>query len=227
MDIDYAVSFTAFITFAALAIALYANIMQLPAATGLEAAADSITASVKGYLLGDVYEVPVRFQSSGAASGKTLYFNFTWEPGENGENSSRVYAGTALLPCKVEGNALHWQADLHDGWNDFSLRFANVAGAKNCSGTYDTTNETATIPWAQVKRSMLLQPRVDSMVALGYEPFKSSLAANRDFRVEVNSSGVETTFGKSLPTRSDVMRRSISAQAFESGGNATVAVFVW
>jgi len=224
MDVDYAVSFTAFIIFAALAIAYYVNIMQLPAPTGLEAA-ESIATSVKDYLLEDVYEVPVRFHSTGASSAKTLYFNFTWPSGA--ENTTRIYAGSTPIPCKVEGNALHWQADLHDGWNDFSMRYANASGAMNCTGTYDTVGENVTISWAQTKRRMLLQSNVNSMIAMGYDAFKSSIAANRDFRVEVNVSGTETTFGKALPSRSDVIRRTFNAQAFENGGNATIAVFVW
>lgn len=227
MEVDYVVAFITFLFFAVLAIAYYVNMFTLGSPLDLDAAADKVNEDVLDYLRRDVYEIPVRFQSSGAASDKPLYFNYTWPFGANGQNSTRVYAGSTQLGCKIAGEAIHWQSDLHDGWNDFRVKFANKSEAMNCSGTFSTVNENQTIPWAEEKKKMVLQSQIDSMVALGYNTFKSTIGAERDFRVEVNVSGSVTEFGKSIPSRSDVYRRETESVVFESGNNATVSVWVW
>ncbi len=224
MEVDYAMAFIAFLFFASLSVAYYVSINPLWPTAGTVAAADRTNDGVLGYLLADVHEVPVRFNSDGAASDKPLYFNFTWP---FGQNSTRVYAGALQLPCKIAGDAVHWQSDLHDGWNDFRVKFANKTEAMNCTGAFDTANENQTIPWAQEKKTMLLQSRIDSMLAMGYVAFKAAVGADRDFRVEINASGSVTGFGASLPTRSDIHRRVALTYIFENATAAEVSVLVW
>jgi hypothetical protein len=224
MEIDYVVAFIAFLFFAALAIGYYVSTFQLGSPHSMDAAADKINADILDYLQRDVYEIPARFQSNGIVPGKVLYFNCTWP---FGQNSTRVYAGSTQLDCKIEGDAIHWQGDLHDGWNDFRVKFANNTENMNCSGTFDTADENQTVPWAEEKTLMIIQEQADSMAAMGYDSFKSSISAERDFRAEINVSGSVTNFGKSLPSRSDIYVRETEAAVFESGSNATVSVWVW
>lgn len=226
MEIDYAVAFMTFLVFAVIAVAMYINTFSIDASIDLGAAADRINEDVLDYLKDDVYEIPTRFNSSGADTDKPLYFNFTWP---FGENTTRVYyqdTGTQVS-CKIEGDAIHWQSDLHDGDNDFLIRFANMSETMNCTGAFSTVNENQTIPWAQEKATMLLQTNIDAMVDMGYRSFKNFIGANRDFRVEINVSGSVLEFGRSMPSRSEVYLRTSRSQIFENSTSAEVSIWVW
>ncbi|MFH1294548.1 MAG: hypothetical protein ABIH90_01230 [Candidatus Aenigmatarchaeota archaeon] len=224
MEIDYTIAFITFLVFSVMALAMYINNFSVGTVTDLEAGADRTNEIILGYLEADVYSIPTRFSSSGGYSDKPLYFNFTWP---FGQNSTRVYYEGGQVACKIEGNAIHWQSDLHDGWNYFNITFANNTEVMNCTGTYDTTDENQTIPWAQEKRSMILQSSIHSMQATDVDAFKSQQGISRDFRVEINASGSVASYGKIIPDRSDVYLRTTTSQIFENGTAAVVSVWVW
>lgn len=224
MEIDYAFAFITFLVFTIIAISIYIGNFNLGTLAGVDASADKLIDDLMGYLEESVYEIPARYGSSGSASDKPLYINMTWD---FGQSSTRVYNEGTQVDCKIEGNAIHWVADLHDGWNYFTVKFANNTEDTNCTGAFSTANENQTEVWATEKSLMILQSNIDAMLSTGYDDFKTQIGTDRDFRVEINTTEGLATYGKSIPAKSSVYLRERRSKIFENSTMALVSVWVW
>lgn len=219
---DWLVAIMIFLVFVSFSFVYYTQTVRQkahPLADTKEFVADQIT----GYLFIDTYEIPVQYSSGGPQSDAVLHFDYSWPNGE--PNTTRVFMNGASQPCTIDSGTLYWESDLVAGTNNFTVRYSDNNVSSRC--TDSLSGGTQVIPWSEEYSSMLSQDRVDEMNSTPYGTFKSSLAVDRDFRIELNISGTNYTYGPPTPTVSDVYIVRRFGKTEENGEQADIRIHVW
>lgn len=224
MRIDWIVAIGMFFVLVGVGFQYYSNLFQTRAQP-LELVVGDISDSITGFLLADVYEVPVKVSSSGARPD-VLYFNYMW-PSGGAKNSTRILQGSTGLDCNITDGAVYWQANLIAGDNYFTMRFSNKSVDMNCTDSFSLANANKTIPWVEVKKNMISQSRINEMSGISYSTFKSDRRINRDFRVKINVSGTVTNYGLNPPNATSVYIRETRWALEETDGEVIIRVLTW
>jgi len=225
MNIDWIVTIALFLVFVAWSFTFYASLFT-EKGTPLQEEIDTVNDKIMDFLKIDVYNVPIRYNSTNETENAVLYLNFTWPSGT--KNSTRILQDSTSLSCQFIGDTVYWQADLiNTTFNYFSMQFSNKTASLNCTSSFSIQDELKTISWAMEKKKLVSQGKIDEMTALSYTDFKNNLSISRDFRVEINISGTETNYGKTLPLVRDIYVKETESELEETGDNLNVRVLVW
>jgi hypothetical protein len=225
MKVDWIITIVFFLAFVAWAFTFYASLFT-EEANPLGEAVDIVNDRVVNFLTIEVYEVPIRYNSTNETNNSVLFFNFTWP--DQTKNSTRMLQNSASLPCQMSGDTIYWQANLTNlTLNYFTMQFSNKTSSVNCSDSFTIQNELHAMPWTMEKKRLVSQDKINEMTGLSYPDFKSSLPVSRDFRVELNISGTVTNYGLTEPLIRDVYVRETYTRIDETEENVTVRVLVW
>lgn len=225
MDVDWIVGIFVFMVFTGWAFSYYVAIFQ-ESGSQFGVVAEAGQMSVMDSVSANVYEAPVRYYSDGPVADGVLKAKSVWYSGE--KNSTMVFSGDALLPCRIDGDDLYWQADLADGYNYFTIATADVNTTMNCTATFAITQSNLTTPWAFEKRRMVSLTRINGMANTGYDGFRSSLGMNQNFRFSMESAGGEIAYGKSIPSGPvNVNSKKTEWKIYETQEKANITVAVW
>lgn len=224
MNLDWILGLVVFLIFTAWALGFYFTIYDTGPLGGLEAAAESVKDDVVAFLTAEVHQIPVRFNSSSSQTDAVLSATHTWPLGKN---STQLLSGSSSLPCRFSGDTIYWQADLSAGENWFTIKYANLDTPLNCNGTFDISSPNNTKPWSAEKTSMFLQEKLDNMTATEYSSFKSSLEINRNFRLDMDINGTESSYGPAAPQHSNVHVKETAGTIYENEKTIELRVLVW
>ncbi|MEE9323208.1 MAG: hypothetical protein V3U72_01560 [Candidatus Aenigmarchaeota archaeon] len=227
MDIDWIVGIFVFIIFVGWSFSFYLTLFE-KSENQFEIAARMERGKIMDFLLVDVYEVPVKCDSPGAVNNGILNTSSIWYHGE--KNSTKVFSGSELLPCRISGDNLYWQANLTNGFNYFRIQIADVNETMNCSGTFGISASNLTIPWVFERNTMISLTKINEMNNMNYDVFRDSLGLNEDFMIKVDMPGGDTDidYGKSIPSGPlNVNSKEMGREIFETLEIANITVAVW
>lgn len=226
MDVDWVVGIMIFILFTGWSFAYYSGLFggsrEDPSET-LAMERDKVLDSFSVY----VYRAPVVYGSQDSVADSVLKAKSVWYHGE--KNSTRVYSsGGDLLPCRISGDGLYWEADVSAGENEFAIQIAEVNESMNCTGSFSISSHNLTCPRAFEKSNMLSLHLVNETTSMGYDRFRSSHGINHDFRLSLEWGNRSTVYGKALPSGPvDVVSWERETRVVEMPGMANVTVAVW
>ncbi len=225
MKVDWIITMALFLAFVAWSFSFYMSLFT-EKASPLEEAVDIIRDKIMDFLMIDSYRVPIRYNSTNETTNSILYFNFTWPAGT--KSSARIFQDGTLLYCRVENDSIYWKADLTNlTYNYFEMRFSNTSTGCSSGEIFIIENELQAIPWAMEKKKLVSQSKINEMTNASYNDFKNNLSITRDLRVEINVSGTETIYGKTLPLIRDVYVKETESELEDTGETVTVRVLVW
>jgi len=226
MDIDWVVGIMIFILFTGWSFAYYSGLFggegEDPSGT-LAMERDKIINSFSVY----AYRAHVIYESRDPENDSVLKAKSVWYHGE--KNSTRVYSsGGTLVPCRISGDDLYWEADVSTGENGFTIQIADVNESRNCTASFSVSSSNLTYPWAFEKRSMVSLHLVNEMALSEYDYFRSLHDINQDFRVTLEYGGNSTVYGKSPPSGPvDIISWEREMKVIESQDMANITVAVW
>lgn len=224
MQIDWIIAITVFLVFTAWAFSYYSTLFP-KISEPLESAVFLIQDKLLDWLEIDVYKVPIRFSSTNSTTSSVLYFDFLWPTGT--KNSTTILKDSTQLLCEISDNRIYWQDDLDEGVNYFSMEFANVSTTLNCTANLNKSIVNQTTPWAEEKKQLISQSKINEMQATSYDDFKDSLGITMDFRIEIETNTSTTSYGKTIPSDRNVWVVVTSNKIWESGKIANVSIAVW
>lgn len=230
MDFDWAVSLVVFLLFISWAIGLYTTTFAPKDPFQTEDASLGIGQRIADALSAEV--AVVNLNSSSANSSYTLgrnvtfSFNFSWP---YGKNTTRLYLNDVSIPCWMNANndTVYFFANASAGSNYYTMRYRNESTTMNCTSSFAIQNETAIIPWPEVRRTQLSATRINQFNSTSYEQMRDNLSINRPFQVEFNISGALTTYGPALPPATNTYVTTVRDRVEETGDNATIRIAVW
>lgn len=226
MNIDWLIAIVVFLGFVTWAFGYYMTFFNV-GGTSLEDMAYDISDKVLDFLTIDVYEVPIKVDSSQNISGQVLYFSFTWP--DDTKNSTRIVSGIMSFGCNITGNTVYWSPDLEEGENYFFMRFKNQSMDLFCvDDTVNITDENRTqvIPWVMERKKLVSQERIDEMNSTDYFTFKNIIGVSRDFRIEIEN-GLNMSYGLSVPEFSNVYVKETWNKIEEYDKKIKIRVLVW
>lgn len=224
MNVDWILGFIIFIIFTTWAIGFYFSIYTAGVMNELKVSALHIKDDILSFLTSNMYEIPVRYNSTLSETNAVLYIYYSWP---FGKNSTKVLHNSSSLPCMFIGNTLYWQTDISPGMNYFRIEFVEEDTDLNCNSTFDISTANKTIPWSLETKEVFLQEKIDNMTSMNYSKFKSLLGINRNFRIEMQINGNETVYGLRLPPASNVFVNTASGIIYETGKSINLKIMVW
>jgi hypothetical protein len=225
MDADWVVGMLVFIVFTGWALSYYFAFFQADV-SDFETAAEAGQSKVMDFVSVPVYEIPVRYYSNGPVTDGVLKAKSIWYSGE--KNSTIVFSAGSPLPCRIDGDDLYWQADLSDGYNNFTIATADANSTANCTGAFGISSSNQTEPWVAEEGRMISLARISEMAGMEYDEFRSSLGMNQNFMFTIKSAGLETEYGKSIPSGPvDVNLKTTEWRIYETREKANVTIAVW
>lgn len=222
-SVDWVLGFGIFLIFAALMLAYYANVTTADRSQPLEDSSTLFADRIVEYLQVSVYDVPVRYTSSGPVSNAVLYLEFSWP---FGKNTTQLFKGSSPQTCNITGNTLYWRSDLSSGVNNFTMRFTTLDQDLQCDASLTVAGANQTIPGAVQKGKMVSQTRLDNMTNTSYGYFKESLGIDRDFRIELDINGTESSYGPETPL-ADVYVRERWGTILETNQDISIRILLW
>ncbi|MBU0530600.1 MAG: hypothetical protein ABIH52_03915 [Candidatus Aenigmatarchaeota archaeon] len=223
--VDWLVTIGVFLSFVIWAFSFY---MSFFPNTGTPASdfADIINDKVLDFLFTESYSVPLRVNSTLEETDAIVNFTFIW-PGDSKE-STRIYSGVTIKDCIISGDVVYFQSDLTNlTHNHFTITFSNLSMAQRCSGSFNTENATYAVPWSHEMIKIISQQKINEMTNQSFVDFRNNLSVNRDFRVEINASGVETNFGYPTPKNRNIYVRETFTKQEENNADTDIRVLVW
>lgn len=224
MNVDWMVAIVIFIFFAAWSFSYYAGFFKVEQES-FEYFGDMVKDKIVDFLSLDIYEVPIKFNSTNSTNDTILYLEFVWPEGT--KNSTRVFLDEQTLPCRITNDVIYWQANLTEGFNYFTIEFANKNESVQCSSPFSIVNENKTIPWAMEKRVLISQSKIDEMMNTNYEKFRENMGINENFRIEIENSTSVMSYGKSIPSGREVYVPTFKSRIWESGENVNISIAIW
>ncbi len=224
MQIDSIVGIGVFLVFVAWSFNFYSLNFQ-EQAEPMRELAGTIQENIINYLEIDVYTIPVRFNSPGTAT-TVLYTAFAWPEGTI--NSTKVKKSGQSLGCEIQGDYIYWQNSLETGNNYFTLEIANTSVSRNCQASLNKSVTNHTFVYAKERMKLISQSRINSMAAMAYSSFKSTIGVSgADFRVEIVNSTGTTSYGLAVPRNRDVYVPVSSNRLYESDESVNITISVW
>jgi len=224
MDVDWIVGIFLFLVFVSWGFSYYfamfsGNEVQFEQTAELE------RQKIVSFVAVDVYEAPVKYNSS-AASNAVLKAKSVWYSGE--KNATRVLSNENALPCRIDGDDLYWQANLAQGFNVFRIRTASVNTTANCTGTFTITSSNLTVPWALESKEMASLTKIYEMANTTYEGFRDAIGTNMNFRFVLEAPSGDINYGKAIPSGAvNVYSKKTGMKMFETSESVNITVAVW
>jgi len=226
VPLDWIVGFFIFIVFISWSFQYYSTLFRYRG-TPLDQVALGVNSVIIGNISSSVYDVPVTYASPDQTTS-VMHAYYSWKS-EDEQRTTMVFSSvSAQLPCKIDSGVLYWQSAVVAGQNNFTIRVSNRTEPDlNCTGTFDTTGSNLTIPYAGDLKIMLSQDAIDSMVATGYDNFKSYNGINRDFRIMLEAAGGTTAYGSVPPNTTNVFSEEKWFKFEETDGNVKITTLIW
>jgi hypothetical protein len=222
MDVDWIISIVVFLFFVSLSFSFYSAIINQNK-TDFENIAFSEIEKINSFLSIDVYELPVIYESNEAVTNAVLKAQGIWYYGE--KNATIVLAGDQNLPCKIDDDALYWQADIEPNKNYFIVKIANLNTSLLCNASFSTSNYNLTIPLVFEKQSMLSLTKINEMINMDYENFKKIVGVNKNFKIIIDDM---YEYGRSPPKGAiNVYSKNYRKKIFENSQWANVTIVLW
>jgi len=225
MDIDWIVGIFLFLVFVGWGLSYYfamfsGNEVQFEQTAELE------RQKIMSFVAVDVYEAPVKYNSSASVSNAVLKAKSVWYSGE--KNSTRVLSNENALPCRLDGDDLYWQANLAQGFNVFRIRTASVNTTANCTGTFTITSSNLTVPWALERKEMASLTKIYEMTNTTYDGFRDAIGTNMNFRFVLEAPSGDINYGKAIPSGAvNVYSKKTVMKMFETSESVNITVAVW
>ena len=225
MDIDWIVGIFLFLVFVGWGFSYYfamfsGNEVQFEQTAELE------RQKIMSFVAVDVYEAPVKYNSSASVSNAVLKAKSVWYSGE--KNSTRVLSNENALPCRLDGDDLYWQANLAQGFNVFRIRTASVNTTANCTGTFTITSSNLTVPWALERKEMASLTKIYEMTNTTYDGFRDAIGTNMNFRFVLEAPSGDINYGKAIPSGAvNVYSKKTVMKMFETSESVNITVAVW
>jgi len=230
--VDWLITIGVFLVFVAWAFSFYFSFFP-DSRVSTSDFADIINEKVIDYLFIESYRVEGSYYVAGLTTEVVMNITYAWpNVTENTKNSTRVYLrtpqGTTAQPdCIISGDNISFKTDFNAGTSYIIITYSNASMPMRCSGTFNVTTDNRTNLGVAEKTDIISQVMINEMTNFTYEDFKNNLSVSRDFRVEINTSGVYTNFGSPLPKNRDIYVRETFSRLEETDAEVDVRVLIW